>query len=722
MTLLHADFESKSILSLKKCGLDRYMHNSRPLMLAWAFDGDEPEIWEPKFGPLPKEVVRAAKSDVKFVAWNSGFERTGFRTWLSLEIPYDRWIDPSTQARTLSLPGSLKDVSIILGLGDDGKDKEGKRLIKKFCEPADMGGEVTLFGVTEPYFREPEKHTEDWEKFREYCKQDVRAERTILHKLEPFQLTETERKIWYLDQKINDRGLPVNRALSQKERSLAERSKKELQDILKEKTGVVNPNSGDQMLAWLAAQGYTYGSIEKSTVALALADTRVSKLAKEVLILRKEASKSSHTKLETLVESLSEDDCLRHQFVYLGAARTGRWSGYGVQFQNLPRPIKEVEDGLDRALDLIDAQDYDTIKKEYPSVIGMAVSCIRSVFQSPAGKKFVVGDLSAIENRVIGWLSGCYSILQVFHNGLDPYVSFAVKMYNQPYEILLKDKPKRQIAKPAVLGAGFGLGPGARKICKHCRKPFGYKQYCKKCRTDECDYEVILKKNKHGDLKKTGLLGYADNMGVVMTPKQAFSAQRTFRQSYPEVVAYWKVLEDAAMEVLTNGGEVQVGVVMFSMALMNEKNVMRILLPSGRTLHYMNAAVIERDLVGDDDKPYKKTSIVYDGIGHGVGTVDEKEGGKGSKWGPVFTYGGKLCENIVQAIARDILAHGMLLVDEAGGLIVGHVHDELICLADDNGLDFSLDDLKNCMSVTPGWAEKLPLAAEGFESRIYRKG
>lgn len=709
--MLHLDFESASIVNLKTQGLDRYVRDvsTKVLMLGWAFDEDEPEIWEPRLGAMPKEVCAALRSDCELAAWNSSFERNVFRFVLNMSIPIERWVDPSTYARHLSLPGGLQDVSTILGLGDDAKDKEGKRLIKKFCMPpfAPPDDLPTLFGPG------------DWGMFKEYCKQDVRAERKALTILEPFRLPPMERKVWCLDQKINDRGLPAARSFAQKASKLAGRSKEEFKVILGEKTRLENPNSNAQMLKWLGDQDYGYGSIEKSTITTALTEKKITPLAREVLELRKEASKNSHKKLARLLENLSEDDRLRNQFVYLGAARTGRWSGHGVQFQNLPRPIKEVENNLDRAIVLIESEDYDTIKKEYPSVIGMAVSCIRSVFRAPTGKKLIVCDLSAIENRVIGWLSNCHAILQVFYNGLDPYVSFAVKMYNQPYERLLADKAKRQIAKPAVLGAGFGLGPGVKKVCAKCRR--GIRFSCKRCRTEECNYEAVLKRNKAGDLKKTGLLGYAENMGVVMTPQQAFSAQRTFRQSYPEVVAYWDYLEEAATEVITNGGEVRVGVVEFSRVELNGRFIMRIFLPSGRSLHYVNAAMIERELEGADGEPYKKTFIMYDGIGHGVGTVDESDGGRGSKWGPVYTYGGKLCENVVQAIARDILAYGMLLADEDGAEIVGHVHDECIVLADDDPFSFGLEDLKRCMSVTPPWAEGLPLAAEGYEGQVYRK-
>jgi DNA polymerase bacteriophage-type len=722
--ILHLDFETRSVLNLTTCGLDRYSKKAEVLLLGWAFDDDEVELWEPRLGPMPSELCRALRSDCELAAWNSAFERSILAHVLNIHIPYERFQDPSCWARHLSLPGGLQSVGDILGLGDGGKDKEGKRLIKLFCEPISLGGEMTLFGVTEPYFAEPEKHPEDWEKFKNYCRQDVRVEREIGHLLEPFKLPEIEKKIWYLDQKINDTGLPVNRRFVEKALKLATRSKQELAAVLKEKTGLENPNSRDQMLGWLGGQGYQYNSLEKASVQAALNGGRLTDLGREVLLTRKEASKTSYKKFEAILDRLGDDDRLRHQYLYLGAARSGRWSAGrgGMQIQNMPRPTKEVENNLDETLAYINNEDYDLLKAAHPSVITAVSSCTRSAFQAPSGQKIIVCDLSAIENRVLGWMAGCDAILDVFRTGRDPYISFAVKMYNQPYDVLLHDKAKRQIAKPAVLGAGYGLGPGVEKLCRECGRRFGYKNYCPKCKCNEFTFEIIVAENKYGDTVKTGLIGYAEAMGVKMTAQQAYHSWYTFRQSYPEVVQLWKNLDSAAKSVLIDGGEVQVGVVTFSRVEWKDQFILKILLPSGRALHYWNARIKTRYSVGRDGEPYEKEAIEYYGIGHGVGAVSKEEGGQGANFGPVWTSGPKLCENLDQAISRDIFAHGMLLADEVGAQIIGHSHDECLDLADDNSLDFGLDDLRDCMSVTPDWATGLPLAAEGFESQVYRKG
>jgi len=411
---------------------------------------------------------------------------------------------------------------------------------------------------------------------------------------------------------------------------------------------------------------------------------------------------------------MSSDDRLRHAFLFMGASRTGRWSGKGshggsVQVQNLSRPMKEVEKNYDRALQIIEAGDYDAAEKEFPSVIGMAISCVRSVFQAPPGKKFVVSDLSSIENRVLGWLAGCDAIAKVFRDGRDAYLDFAARMYNVPYESLIKivdgvhkakdldAAAKRQVAKPAVLGCGYGLGPGVKK------NPDG-------------TYEVSYIVDRYGNKTMTGLMGYAANMGIKLLPEQAYSAWETFRRAYPEVVDLWKRYEKAAIKVLKTGQPVRVGVVVFQRRARKDGTfILRMQLPSGRGLHYINARVeTETAQRKSDGGDYERDLLMYDGIGHGVGQIQQG-------WGKVKTYGGKEVENGDQGISRDVLVNGMFLADEMGANIILHAHDEVACEEDDDPFAFSLGDLNSCLEANPSWAPGLLLGAEGYESRIYRK-
>lgn len=324
-------------------------------------------------------------------------------------------------------------------------------------------------------------------------------------------------------------------------------------------------------------------------------------------------------------------------------------------------------------------------------------------------KKFVVCDLSSIENRVLGWLAGCDAIAKVFRDGRDAYLDFAARMYSVAYESIIKvaggvhkakdqdAAAKRQVAKPPVLGCGYGLGPGVKK------NPDG-------------TYEILYVVDRYGNKTMTGLMGYAANMGVKLTPEQAYSAWETFRKAYPEVVDLWKRYEKAAVKCLKTGQPVRVGVVIFQRRARKDGTfILRIQLPSGRGLHYLNARVeTETAQRKSDGSDYEREKLYYDGLGHGVGQIQQG-------WGKVYTYGGKITENIDQAISRDILLNGMFLAEEAGANVVMHAHDELVCEEDDDPFAFGLADLKFCMESVPAWAPGLLLGAEGYESKVYRK-
>lgn len=752
--MLYLDFETASCLDLRKVGLDRYVKHpsTRAILLGWAFEDDEVQLWEPHLGPMPVELRSAlANPEVKKLAWNFPFEHNIAKHTLGIEIPFEHAIDPMVWARHLSLPGSLEAAGAAIGLPFDLlKKTEGKRLIKKFSEPFHKGGEETLFGISEPRFHNWEDEPADWTLFSEYCRQDVRAERAIFKIVSNVPLPEKEQRAWILDQKINHRGIPVNRHFVQNALTLSIESKKRLSTKLKDLTCLANPNSGPQFLPWAQKEGYPHQSLGKNFVKAALAsDSGITPLCRQALKLRQETAKISYLKYETLLSTLSDDDRLRHAFAFMGASRTGRWSGKGggdkgksVQVQNLPRPDKEIEKHYDRALELIEIGDYDLAEAElktwfdpqpeFPSIIGLTTSCLRSIFQAPEGKKLVVCDFGSIENRVLGWLVDCDAIARVFREGRDPYLDFAARMYNLPYEKLYADykgkngpeaqaaaKIMRQVAKPAVLGAGYGLGPGATRHCSVCDKELKRKWTC--CRehpTAKLTYKAIIKEDGQGNKVKQGLMGYAANMGVKLTPEESYLAWETFRNSYPEVVDLWGAYQKAAASVLKTGKSVKAGKCIFQRRTRTDGTyILRIVLPSGRGLHYINARVeTEIKQRQSDGEDYELDKLMYDGIGHGVGQI-----GKGNQWGSVYTYGGKICENDDQGISRDILLEAMFAIDEMGGNIVMHCHDEPVCEEDDDPFAFGLSDMKFCMEATPKWAPGLILAAEGFETKVYKK-
>ena len=447
---LHADFESRSAVPLrgpKSVGLWNYMHHwtTRALMLAWAYDDEPVEVWEIDKTPMP-EKLRSGLEDTKQLlsAWNSTFERYAFNFLLNIPLPIQRFVDPQASASYLSLPKDLDDVSEILGLPVElAKNKEGKKLIDMFSQLTankKARGEEKTF-----YFRDETTNPQEWKQFIEYCRQDVVAEREIKRKLtamKVFPLPEREYRIWVFDQTVNDRGMPVDISFAKKAFALATRAKTEALDELTKLTGLENSNSNAQMLEWARTQGYKYDSLEKEFVTSDLKyNSDLTPLGRQVLEARKAASSTTYKKLGAIIRQICPDGRLRNQFLYMGSARCGRWSGNAVQLHNLARPDAKFEDSvvLDKARALIHAEDYEGIQKEFGSVLLTVKNCIRTTFVAEPGRRLNVCDLGAIETRVAAWMSGCDSLLNVFKQGRDPYLDFANKMTGIPYEKLALD-------------------------------------------------------------------------------------------------------------------------------------------------------------------------------------------------------------------------------------------------------------------------------------------
>lgn len=741
MRILHNDFETRGVLDIKLVGTYNYVKHplTKILMWAWAIDNGPVHLWEPHLGPMPEEAMDALRDpSVTKAAWHANFERSLFAEKLDIIIPIEQWIDPMVNTRYFSLPGSLEKAGEILNIPVNlRKSKEGEDLIKLFSVPRPQKksrrqatNENTLFDIspteeTAPtyVFADHTTHPEEWKAFGGYCKQDVVAERAIGERLEhksAAPLPEREKKLWFLDQKINAFGMPADRKFVENSYALALRDKQALYDQQKKLTGLDNPNSSSQMLKWARERGYPYNSLRKEPVLVALNDTgnQITKECREVLELRKQSGKTSYTKLAALSSALSADDYLRDQFLFMGSARAGRWSGRQVQLHNMARPIKamEIAGALDLARKLIYDADYDGLQKKFVSVIDVVTSCIRSAFVAPPGMRFNVCDLNAIENRVLGWMTGEEKILDVFRtlspSGRKrcPYLTFACVMYNIPYDVLerayyeKKDpdaKEKRQVAKPAVLGAGYRLSGGEWKT------------------------------NRYGDNVKSGLWGYAENMGVVISQELANESVKAFRAEYNKVVHAWYEYEDAVLrclsgqgpqEMCSNGpkdatygcqlvGRAHHHLIWCDRRVRKDGSfILRIHLPSGRNLHYVNAQIVEKEFPSRDGGTYKKKSMAYEGINQ-----DNKQ------WELIYTHGGKLVENVDQAIARDVLAEAMLECDSIGLQTCGHIHDEVITLSEDTDEAPGLSDLKAIMSRTPVWAPGLPLDADGYQDSYYHK-
>lgn len=466
MTHLHHDWEWFCEWDVREYGASRVSRHPSflPLMCAYAFDDGPVRQWVPAEGqPMPAELLDGLTDPavLKF-SWNKVAE---YVTWLNgygIEVPHREWRDPMVLAFSLSLPGSLDRAGKVVGLAPDTqKMAKGKTLIRTFSLP----NRPTR---TRPNPRRD--HTTDpelWEEFKEYNRQDVVAEVAIWRRLRKWDLPEHEWELWFLDQEINERGMPINLRAVNNAIVVSEELTARRLDRLRQITGLANPNSTQQLLGWLRAGGYPFEDMKKGHVNQALAAAAGDELFHhpdyvEVLRLRQEISKTSIKKYRAYQAATDEDGMFRYGFQFAGAGRTWRWSGRKVQVQNLARPARELEKCQGEAVRHLELLDADMIEWLYKYPYNLLSTCVRPVIQAPDGHLFADADLNAIENRVLGWLAGDRKILSVFADNRDPYVDFATYMFGRPYAELLEeykagDKEKRTISKPAVLGC-FGAG------------------------------------------------------------------------------------------------------------------------------------------------------------------------------------------------------------------------------------------------------------------------
>jgi len=353
--------------------------------------------------PIPADLEQALYSDLDIMAWHSTFERYLLQR-LGHKLPIERFQDPQASSRYLSLTGDLDEDGVILGLPHSlAKDKRGGELIKMFSMETVIKANKKKGTPEQRFYKDWNSHPAEWEEFCSYCKQDLVAEREIARRLnivDVFPLPPRERQVWIFDQRVNDRGIPVDIGFVKKAYALADQAKREAVKKQNELTGLENSNSNPQMQEWVKSQGYPYGPDGKATLrkehvtaVLKYKRDKLTPLCIKVLEARKAASSTTYKKLLAIMRQINDDGRLRGQFLYMGSARCGRWSGNAVQMHNMARPDSRFEDKkvLDRARALIYAEDYNGIIKEfgkpqedgtpdYGAVLLTVKNCIRTVF------------------------------------------------------------------------------------------------------------------------------------------------------------------------------------------------------------------------------------------------------------------------------------------------------------------------------------------------------
>ena len=641
MTTLYLDLETYCETPITH-GTYRYAEDAEVLLVAYAFDDEPVEVLDLTAGGSLGNVQLMIDSADRVVIHNSNFDRTVLRC-NGIHIPLEKLHDTMAQALAHSLPGSLGALCDVLGVPQDkAKDKAGKKLIHLLTKPRPSN--VKLRRATR------ETHPEEWQAFIDYARLDVDAMRHVSRLLPRWNDSGSERRVWLLDQHINDRGIAVDvelaeaalRAFQRSARSLAERAG------LLTNGAVPKLTQGARFIAYLESIGYNTPDLTKGTVAAALKG-ELPDHVRELLEIRQQASATSPAKYKVLMNGASSDGRLRGLLQYCGASRTGRWGGRLFQPQNLPRPTLKQE-RIDLGIDAMKADCEDIL---FDNVSELCSSAVRGALVAPPGKKLVIADLSNIEGRVLAWLAGedwKVTAFKEFDAGIghDLYKLAYARSFNKQPEDVSKDE--RQIGKVQELALGYQGGLGAFNTM-------------------------------------------AGAYGVVLPDERVQELVAAWRKAHPAVKSFWYDLERACMNAVNEPGtlhKVQL------LAIAFKDTWLRIKLPSGRQLCYPNAAIEDGRLVYDGVNQYTK------------------------KWERLETYGGKITENIVQAVARDVLASGLLRAEAAGYAVCLHVHDEIIAEVSDTD-EYSAEGLSKIMATNPGWSLGLPLAAAGFETLRYRK-
>lgn len=682
---LWIDLETYSTIPIDY-GVYKYAEDAQILLISYALDDAPAKVVDVANGePLPPELLSALNSpDVRLIAHNSNFDRTVLKKFYPAVADSARWIDTMIVAYSLSLPGRLSDLCELVKLPvDKAKDKDGRRLVLMFTKPRSDGSRFSK-----------STHPEDWERFVNYARLDVEAMRAVYYRL-PHLHASNMWDEWRIDQRINDRGMCIDLELVHAAVSASARAKENSDLTVQRLTGgqVATVGQLDGLLKFIMKEyGYSLPDMQKSTLENRLNDDTLPAPARELISARLASAKASVKKFEALANCTCSDGRLRGCLQFMGAVRTGRFTGRLFQPQNLPRGTMspaEVDTGIKALKSGIAEYLYDDVN-------ALVSNCIRAAICAPSGSKLVVADLSNIEGRVLAWLAGEEWKLKAFRDfdagrGVDLYKATYGRTFGvDPASVT---KKQRQIGKVLELAMGYQGGVGA------------FVTFARGYGVDldnlaEHIYSVMPQDTVD---KATGIYEWREKKGLDFGDMSRHvwiaceCVKQAWRAAHPAITGFWAAVDRATASIVN--GEVQqatAGRVTF----FRSGSYLVARLPSGRCMCYPAARIAKEGEVA--------TFCYY-------GQLQASK-----RWDYIRTYSGKVVENCTQATARDVLTANMGAVEDNGYKIVLSVHDELITETPDRP-EYNADRLADLMATVPQWADGLPLAAAGFESYRYKK-
>lgn len=662
MIHLSIDLETYSDVNLKKAGLYRYVQSPafEILLFAYSFDGAPTQVIDMAQGEIiPLEVIHAL-TDPQCLkhAYNAAFEWYCLSKYMGAQLPPSQWRDTMLHGLYAGYTAGLDATGRALGIPEDKQKLATGKALIRYF-CVPCKPTKSNGGRTRNY---PHHDPEKWELFKTYNGQDVVAEMEIERRLSVFPVPDFVQKQWETDLLINARGVAVDMDFCEGALELGETIRAQLTDEAVQLSGLQNPNSVKQLARWLSAEtGDDITSLRKETIKELLGRDNADHVQR-MLEIRQELGKTSTKKYDAIEAAVCDDGRVRGLLQFYGANRTGRWAGRLVQVQNLPRTYTEP---LEFARELVKGRKLDALRTVYGSPNDTLSQLIRTAFVAAPGNVLIDADFSAIEARVISWLADEEWRLEVFRTHGKIYEASASQMFGVPLERIKKGNPEyslRQRGKVAELALGYQGGVPAMR---------------------QMDTGKLL-----ADLPDEEIKDIVDK----------------WRNTNPKIRNLWYSFNDAAIRVIQNGGSLRVRCCTFARECdcIRGTTCMTVSLPSGRKLYYVEPSVGENRWGGP--------SITYMG-------VNDK-----NKWGRIETYGGKLVENVVQAIARDCLAQAIEHLEAAGLPVVFHIHDEVVidtAAFDTN--DAMLDKVVKIMSTPIPWAEGLPLGADGWVGAFFKK-
>lgn len=679
MTRYVVDIETTSECDLTACGAWVYAEHPTTglLCLAWC-DADTdaaPQSWDRLTGTeseLEAAYDALLRADL-LIAHNANFERHCLRNLAGPAFGEPRrWMCSAMLSGSLGRPRALKDACKSLCFASDKqKDARGTRLLSTFSYRTPKGKIYS-----------PDERPDEFAELVEYCRQDVIAERALWRALEPYA-DEYLREQWLLDCEIEDNGVPIDRLEAEGARRLYGKLQADAEKRCSELTGGVSMRSTQGLRTWTRSQGWPLDSFSASAVDEALADTMMCDqcpTVAEFLRLRQAAGGTAGKKYEAILSMLAKDGHCHGILVGRGA-HTGRYVGRGPQPQNLPRGsldkvyIPEVR----RIARYAATHDVESAESELALWVGDdANDALASILRDciaplRADECLVVSDYSAIEARVLAWLAGESWVEDIFRGDGKIYERTAAAMYGRSVESITKHE--RMAGKIATLALGYGGGVGA-------------------------------------------LQAFAAGYGVTFDDAQGAEIVASWRKARPKTVALWRALDNLLLSVVCGAGTRAQRLCIGGAQLMARRvsiagrDTVQIVLPSGRALTYWSPRV---EQVGD------RREIAVETYGAGNGGPDSRLRAEAEGAHYARIWGGKIVENIVQAVAFDLLLTSLLRLQKAGARIAFHVHDEIVVVAKTKDAEDVARMMVRCMTEPPEWARGLPLATAPEIMPRYRK-